>query len=1081
MTQQGILVSESIVTRINKVGSSVLMDDMIDVRCLADQDVDLWSDKEDESENYMLSAYGGRDEMGAVCADNRPPMLEKDMYNSWKSRMELYMTNKQHGRMILEFVENGPLIWPTINENGVTRPRKYSKLTPVEAIQADCDVKATNIILQGLPTEIYALVSNHKVAKELWERIQFLMQGSSLTKQEIECKLYDEFNKFAYKKGKTLYPGIAECQATQTIITHNAAYQANDLDAYDSNCDEINTAKVALMANLSHYDLVALAEVHNPDNMDHNVINQVCDRNTTSSCLEFKLICTQQDALILSMIKQQKTYIINCTKINLDNKSVNYTLTAELERYKEHVKVLKEGPNVELKIRDNVSYSCKQSVKIDRLKQTLFEQIKEKESLMQTVTLLKNDFKKEESKNIDREISFEKKIKHLDNIVYKRDQSAQTVHMLTKPRFFYDHFTKQALDPSPSSTPTRVEVPKEIPKTYKQPYDSIKPTRVRSKEQCDALTNQVNQKSVEISDLNANLQEQGLIIPALKDELRKLKGKALVDNAVTIHTIAPEMLKVDVEPLAHRLLNNRTVHSDNLRLTQEQDKTSKRKVWKPTSKVFTKIGYTWRHTGRTFTIVRNACPLIRITATTEVPLRKPTTLETDAPKPVVTLVYSRKLRKSKTNVPVKFKIIKSISTNKKEPSKSWGSTVSNVSSSSLDECRKEYVYAVSGRMMASSHICLLSKASKTKSSLWNRRLCHLNFGTINHLARHGLVRGLPKLKFEKDHLCSACGMGKSKKKPHKHKSKDADQEKHYLLYMDLCGPIRVASVNGKKYILVIVDDYSRFTRVVQAYYATNELPIPPPPAPIAPPPSPIFKIGESSHKTPLERHKEQIETILNHLNELPLERIKEMEDKIRGLGNGRVIIQRDFDRLETKLEEARTQIVGLQKMQMGHDNEITMDILPPGFLEPLYPGFMNVVHNQDIEHMIPPTSPRDTETPIGSPMPLSPSSLVGSSSPAAIRQLVTDSVATALEAQAAKMANADNTNRYTKPREASVARKYSYKEFMSCQPFNFKGIKGAVGLIHWFEQTESVFSRSNYIKDCKVKFAMGTLTEEALS
>ncbi|GKD82949.1 retrovirus-related pol polyprotein from transposon TNT 1-94, partial [Tanacetum coccineum] len=118
--------------------------------------------------------------------------------------MELYMMNRQHGRMILESVENGPLIWPSIEENGVTRPKKYSELSATEAIQADCDIKATNIILQGLPPEVYALVSNHKVAKELWERIQLLMQGTSLTKQERECKLYDEFDKFAYKKGETL-------------------------------------------------------------------------------------------------------------------------------------------------------------------------------------------------------------------------------------------------------------------------------------------------------------------------------------------------------------------------------------------------------------------------------------------------------------------------------------------------------------------------------------------------------------------------------------------------------------------------------------------------------------------------------------------------------------------------------------------------------------------------------------------------------------------------------------------------------------------------------------------------------------
>ncbi|GKD15741.1 hypothetical protein Tco_1200148, partial [Tanacetum coccineum] len=106
---------------------------------------------------------------------------------------------------------------------------------------------------------------------------------------------------------------------------------------------------------------------------------------------------------------------------------------------KEQVKVLKEGQNVDLKSNDIVSDSSAHSVEIDRLKQDLSKNLKEKESLMQMVTLLKK------SRNIDREIALEKKIKQLDNIVFKRDQSTQTVHMLTNPQFFYDHTTKQAL------------------------------------------------------------------------------------------------------------------------------------------------------------------------------------------------------------------------------------------------------------------------------------------------------------------------------------------------------------------------------------------------------------------------------------------------------------------------------------------------------------------------------------------------------------------------------------------------------------------------------------------------------------
>ncbi|GKC36875.1 hypothetical protein Tco_1049259, partial [Tanacetum coccineum] len=201
----------------------------------------------------------------------------------------------------------------------------------------------------------------------------------------------------------------------KTVITHNAAYQADDLDAYDS-------AKVALMANLSHYGLDALAEVHNHDNMNNNVVNQVVQvmsSSQQSNVVNHSETEITSDSNIIPYSQYLKTQVANCTKTNLENKSVNDTLTAELERYKEQVKVLKEGQNGDLRSKDNVSDTCAQSVEIDLLKQTLSEHLKEKESLLQTVTLLKNDFKKEESRNIDREIALEKQIKHLDNIVFK--------------------------------------------------------------------------------------------------------------------------------------------------------------------------------------------------------------------------------------------------------------------------------------------------------------------------------------------------------------------------------------------------------------------------------------------------------------------------------------------------------------------------------------------------------------------------------------------------------------------------------------------------------------------------------------
>ncbi|GJR99210.1 integrase, catalytic region, zinc finger, CCHC-type containing protein [Tanacetum coccineum] len=113
-------------------------------------------------------------------------------------------------------------------------------------------------------------------------------------------------------------------------------------------------------------------------------------------------------------------------------------------------------------------------------------------------------------------------------------------------------------------------------------------------------------------------------------------------------------------------------------------------------------------------------------------------------------------------------------------------------------------------MIASSPVCLMSKATSIKSWLWHRKLSHRNFGTVNHLTKQDLVDGLLKFKYEKDHLCSACEQGKSKKVSLQPRLVPSTHSKLELIHMDMCGPMRMESINGKKYILVIVDDYSHY-------------------------------------------------------------------------------------------------------------------------------------------------------------------------------------------------------------------------------------------------------------------------------
>ncbi|GJQ91457.1 reverse transcriptase domain-containing protein [Tanacetum coccineum] len=226
--------------------------------------------------------------------------------------------------------------------------------------------------------------------------------------------------------------GIPASQA-QTVIPHNAAFQIKDLDTYDSDCDDLSTAQAVLMANISNYGFDIFSEVPNSktylNDMDNQSVHALQDfehspvmdftndkissesniipyfqylEETQQATIQDTNLKAQQDSMILSVIEQMSEQMINHEKL-----------------------ALKE--------------------QIDSLEQNLSNQIKEKESLCQTFLVFKNESKEKENKYMENEIDLEKKIKELDNIIFKVGQSTQTVHMLTKPQVFYDNTHKQAL------------------------------------------------------------------------------------------------------------------------------------------------------------------------------------------------------------------------------------------------------------------------------------------------------------------------------------------------------------------------------------------------------------------------------------------------------------------------------------------------------------------------------------------------------------------------------------------------------------------------------------------------------------
>ncbi|GKE35142.1 retrovirus-related pol polyprotein from transposon TNT 1-94, partial [Tanacetum coccineum] len=263
------------------------------------------------------------------------------------------------------------------------------------------------------------------------------------------------------------------------------------------------------------------------------------------------------------------------------------------------------------------------------------------------------------------------------------------------------------------------------------------------------------------------------VIPKVveKNALSKSVNSHLTTNKIIekcTKVLAPGLLKIETEPINAYFKNNKVVHRDYLKVTKE-------------------------HVATLHKLLEEARALKPISLLSEFKNRSNSTTI------ILQLLWDMEIFK-------------------------WGiflfylsTTLKDLNLEGVDllsGSRGSNLYTISmADMMKSSPICLLSKASKTKSWLWHRRLSHLNFGTINKLAKQGLVKGLPKLKYTKDHLCSACQMGKSKKESHPHKPKPSTNEKLQMLHMNLCGPMRVESINKKSYILVIVDDYSRFTWV----------------------------------------------------------------------------------------------------------------------------------------------------------------------------------------------------------------------------------------------------------------------------
>nr|GEZ16596.1 hypothetical protein [Tanacetum cinerariifolium] len=392
-------------------------------------------------------------------------MLDRTNFASWQQRIRLYCQGKKNGVNILKSIDEGPYQIGTVRETlaestegapqfGPERPRVYSDLTPEEKDRYNANIWATNILLQGLPKDIYTLINHYTDAKDIWDNVKMLLEGSELTKEDRESQLL--------KRTEQLWTQSSCC-----------FLQADDCDAFDSDVDEAPIAQTMFMANLSSadpvtdeaepsYDSDILSEVpdhdhyqdaacvhheehvmHDSVQLDH-VVDSHADYMSDSNMIPYDQYVKENEVPVVhsdasSVLNDAFMMIYNdmCEPHaqSVSNPSrntvVKNSLTAKLATYKEHV---------ELNFKEETLKKELHSIKLQ-----LASTINYNKSMVEEVTFLKKDFKQKENKYLEDFLDMKSLKEKVEDRLIKQDQSLQTVHMLCRPTPHYNELNKVAI------------------------------------------------------------------------------------------------------------------------------------------------------------------------------------------------------------------------------------------------------------------------------------------------------------------------------------------------------------------------------------------------------------------------------------------------------------------------------------------------------------------------------------------------------------------------------------------------------------------------------------------------------------
>ncbi|GJZ15766.1 retrovirus-related pol polyprotein from transposon TNT 1-94 [Tanacetum coccineum] len=908
------------------------------------------------------------------CADNRPQMLDKDLYDSWKSIMELYMQNKEHGRMILESVEHGPLIWPTIEENGVIRTKKYVELSATEKIQADCDMKATNIILQGLPTELYSLLINDMNIYNM-KLEQFQVHTKFLN------SLPSEWSKF-----------VTDVKLVKDLHTTNFDQLHAYLQQYELHANEVQTKPLfktagsqcnkfredkgkVILVLVIRVMLLVLEEIMQVDRQGllnattvkvkdiwlGNVLS-LRPKNAAWFKDEAMLVEAQEAGHILDEeqlafladpeVPHSETYLNN----DMENQSVHAMqdfeqlfkiLICRTTRFNDFICYqnpfhFKKAQRINPTLYDGIVMSNKHVAMpvIDDEETLILEE--ESRSKMSEKEKDPEAIKKISNKPIDYE-----KLNRLSKDFRKRFTPQQE---LSAEQAFWFCISNPNIESS-DIPPVKVEVPKELPKVslvnaslkklkfHLAQFDSVVKERITHNARTEDILNEITEVQTIFDQMEAAVQQSSVD----KQCLEIAKKELLLENDRLLQQIMSQEVLLTV--MNSMFLNGESVNvgmqrSESYKSCDNQD-------------------------------------ALEILEYFEINDLKAQLQDKD------TTIYS-------THTPIIATTTSLLATRKNTNVVGSASGVSNITPRPVRRPRK---------FQNTTHMPIIERTPSLLATPQDSNVVSSSSGVLNITSRS------PQHK----RLCN------NKNVPLKSTPRARGRRPKSDILTSTTKTLGNTSTTTSHYV-------PEQTNIVESSTTVSDISL----RRIGHP----CKVHIPTRKMPMNNQRLRF-----HINTPVKFNIGSTFDTHQQKGKSvhmklsRSINVNDIDD-EDEVESQSNPFKGISNEYRDHR-------------DPIF-GY------ESCGALMPPKRTSTSEAP--------------AMTQAAIRKLVADSVTAALEAQAANMVNTDNT---TRPREAPVGRKCSYKEFMSCQPINFKSTKGAVGLIRWFERTESMFSRSNCTKDCK--------------